>query len=74
MAPLPVFHRPQSVTSHDTSVTSIRTGTGECNSSGNSGSGGSISIGAIPGTHPQPHTCDYLGEEIKPWLCIQRNG
>ena len=65
MAPLPVFHRPQSVTSHDTSMTSIRTGL-EGNSSGNSGSGGSVSIGgnsskSQSGTIPVPHTCDYLG-------------
>ena len=65
MAPLPVFHRPQSVTSHDTSMTSIRTGM-DCNSSGNSGSGGSVSIGgnsskSQPGTIPVPHTTDYLG-------------
>ena len=60
MAPLPVFHRPMSVTSHDTSLTSIRTGvSGDCPSSGNSGSGGSVSIGSI---NPPPHTCDYLGE------------
>ena len=64
MAPLPVFHRPQSVTSHDTSMTSIRTGM-EGNSSGNSGSGGSVSIGgnsskSQSGTIPVPHTCDYL--------------
>ena len=58
MAPLPVFHRPMSVTSHDTSLTSIRTGVSEdCPSSGNSGSGGSVSIGSI---NPPPHTCDYL--------------
>ena len=70
MAPLPVFHRPQSVTSHDTSVTSVRTGAGtECNSSGNSGSGGSISIGPISNNHPQPHTCDYLGEQTS--FCCQ---
>ena len=66
MAPLPVFHRPQSVTSQcDTSMTSIRTGM-EGNSSGNSGSGGSVSIGgnssqSQPGSIPVPHTCDYLG-------------
>ena len=65
MAPLPVFHRPQSLTSHDTSMTSIRTGL-EGNSSGNSGSGGSVSIGgnstkSQSGTIPVPQTCDYLG-------------
>jgi len=49
MAPLPVFHRPQSTTSHDTSLSSLRTqlpsASADCNSSGNSGSGGSVSIG-----------------------------
>ena len=36
----------------------------ECNSSGNSGSGGSVSIGPLVNNtipHPPPHTCDYLG-------------
>ena len=71
MAPLPVFHRPQSVTSHDTSLTSVRTGgLGAGDSSGNSGSGGSVSIGPLstnlgslggPGSQP---SCDYLGNNI----------
>merc|ERR1719195_293993 len=71
MAPLPVFHRPASVTSSsvcaslgDTSLSSLRQERGqECNSSGNSGSGGSVSIGPLVNNnipHPPPHTCDYL--------------
>ena len=62
MAPLPVFHRPQSITSHDTSLSSLRTG--ECNSSGNSGSGGSVSIGPnsnFKNNNGQLPTSDYLG-------------
>jgi len=63
MAPLPVFHRPQSITSHDTSLSSLRTG--DCNSSGNSGSGGSVSIGPNASfknnnSKSQPPTSDYL--------------
>merc|ERR1719474_999379 len=61
MAPLPVFHRPQSITSHDTSLSSLRTG--DCNSSGNSGSGGSVSIGPnanFKNNNGQLPTSDYL--------------
>merc|ERR1719410_1513537 len=71
MAPLPVFHRPASLTSSsvcaslgDTSLSSLRQERGqECNSNGNSGSGGSVSIGPLANNnipHPPPHTCDYL--------------
>ena len=70
MAPLPVFHRPQTITSHDTSLSSLRTG--DCNSSGNSGSGGSVSIGPNASfknnnSHSQPPTSDYLGKRLM-WL------
>ena len=70
MAPLPVFHRPQSITSHDTSLSSLRTG--DCNSSENSGSGGSVSIGPNASfknnnSHSQPPTSDYLGKRLM-WL------
>ena len=70
MAPLPVFHRPQPITSHDTSLSSLRTG--DCNSSGNSGSGGSVSIGPNASfknnnSHSQPPTSDYLGKRLM-WL------
>ena len=65
MAPLPVFHRPQSVTSHETSLSSSRTIAGDCNSSGNSGSGGSVSIGTrsfmSTSTNNQQLTSDYIG-------------
>ena len=68
MAPLPVFHRPQSVTSHDTSLTSVRTmGPGTGDSSGNSGSGGSVSIGPLSnnlGSVSGQPSCDYLGKYI----------
>ena len=40
----------------------------ECNSSGNSGSGGSVSIGPLVNNnipHPPPHTCDYLGRLLE---------
>ena len=71
MAPLPVFHRPQSVTSHDTSLTSVRTmgGLGTGDSSGNSGSGGSVSIGPLNNnlSSGQP-SCDYLGNNILRWI------
>ena len=51
----------------------------ECNSSGNSGSGGSVSIGPLVNNnipHPPPHTCDYLGRLLtdlgyvcESWCC-----
>ena len=49
----------QSLTSHcDTSLSSLRT---DCNSSGNSGSGGSVSIG-----RPVPPCADYLVANLAP--------
>ena len=73
MAPLPVFHRPQSITSHDTSLSSLRTG--ECNSSGNSGSGGSVSIGPTASfknnnNSSQPSTSEYLGKGCTPLSAV----
>ena len=70
MAPLPVFHRQQSITIHDTSLSCLRTG--DCNSSGNSGSGGSVSIGPNASfknnnSHSQTPTSDYLDKRLM-WL------
>ena len=54
MAPLPVFHRPID------SIASSRRDINEGNSSGNSGSGGSVNIG--PSARQSQQAADYLGK------------
>ncbi len=54
MAPLPVFHRPLD------SIASSRRDINEGNSSGNSGSGGSVNIG--PTARQSQPAADYLGK------------
>ena len=60
MAPLPVFYRPL-----DSTASSRRT-VNEGNSSGNSGSGGSVNIGpaSVPTSRTNTGASDYLGKNM----------